>query len=183
MTASWDIAQIAEAFVVAGQRAYAGEPVTQLEHALQAAWLAQQDAASDAQITAALLHDVGHLISGLGGSPSLRGIDDRHQVAALVPLAAFPTAVLEPIRLHVDAKRFLCRGDYLDALSPDSIRSLALQGGPLADDAANAFAREPFSAQAIAVRLWDDRAKVRHMVTPDLDHFLKIAERVLHASR
>ncbi len=182
MQMPFGVRQIEELYQLHGSRAYFGEPVTQLEHALQSGWLALQDAASDALVTAALLHDIGHLVTGLAGSPSLAGIDDRHQFRALPLLADFPATVLEPIRLHVEAKRYLCRGPYIETLSPDSRRSLVLQGGPLDDDAAHAFALDPFSAQAIAVRLWDDRAKVQGIATPDLNHFLAIAERVLHGS-
>ena len=179
MQMPFGLRQIEETYQLHGSRAYFGEQVSQLEHALQSGWLALQDGASDALVTAALLHDIGHLVTDLAGSPTLQGIDDRHQLKALPVLADFPEAVLAPIRLHVEAKRYLCRSSYIETLSPDSQRSLALQGGPLDDDAARAFARDRYSAQAISVRLWDDRAKIRGAATPDLNHFLAIAGRVL----
>ena len=115
-----------------GGRMYSGEPVTQLEHALQSAALAEATGADAELITAALLHDLGHLLNDQGDTPTARGIDDAHQHFALPFLRGlFDDRVLEPIRLHVDAKRYLCatRPGYHDALSPDSKRSLALQGG------------------------------------------------------
>src|SRR5690349_1544512 len=110
-----------------GGEQYSGEPVTQLEHALQAAALAEREGADDELVTAALLHDLGHLLHDHGETPTLRGIDDVHQYAALPFLRGlFGERVLGAIRLHVDAKRWLCaaRPGYEAALSADSQRSL-----------------------------------------------------------
>ncbi len=115
-----------------GSAQYSGEPVTQLEHALQTAYLAEQSEASDELVTACLLHDLGHLLNEQGETPTLRGIDDTHQYFALPFLRGlFPDAVLDAIKLHVDAKRYLCRANdgYWAKLSDDSKRSLELQGG------------------------------------------------------
>jgi phosphonate degradation associated HDIG domain protein len=162
-----------------GARMYAGEPVTQLEHALQTAHSAERAGADAALVTAALLHDLGHLINDQGETPTARGIDDVHQYAALPFLRPlFDDAVLEPIRLHVDAKRYLCATEpgYYDALSADSKRSLALQGGPYDDAAAAAFAAQPGALRAIALRRWDDAAKIAGVVTPPLAHFTLLME-------
>ncbi|RYF75923.1 MAG: HD domain-containing protein [Comamonadaceae bacterium] len=163
-----------------GGEQYSGESVTQLEHALQTAQLAEYAGAGDELVTAALLHDLGHLLNDQGHSPSLRGIDDQHQYFAIPFLrAAFPDTVLDPIRWHVDAKRYLCatRPGYEDALSTDSKRSLALQGGVFDEEAAAAFILRPHAPQAVALRLWDDRAKVAGASTPSLAHFLGRAAR------
>ena len=119
-----------------GASQYSGEPVTQLEHALQTAHLAEQSDADDELVTACLLHDLGHLLSpqcrGLQDTPTLQGIDDTHQYFALPFLRGlFPERVLGAIQRHVDAKRYLCqaRPGYFDTLSADSKRSLRLQGG------------------------------------------------------
>jgi predicted HD phosphohydrolase len=97
---------IARLFEAKGGRLYSGEPVTQLEHALQSAQLAERAGVSDALITAAFLHDLGHLINDQGETPTLRGVDDKHQYVALPFLRGlFDDDVLLPIRLHVDAKR------------------------------------------------------------------------------
>ena len=111
---------------------YSGEPVTQFEHALQTAHLAEHSGADDAPVTASLLHDLGHLPNEQGDTPSLRGIDDTHQYFALSFMRGlFPAAVLAPIKLHVDAKRYLCHAKalYHARLSEDAKRSLLLQGG------------------------------------------------------
>ncbi|WP_179405333.1 phosphonate degradation HD-domain oxygenase [Burkholderia guangdongensis] len=164
-----------------GHVAYSGEPVTQLEHALQSGQLAEEAGADDALVAAAFLHDLGHLLNRQGDTPSARGIDDLHQYYALPFLRPIlPDAVLEPIRLHVDAKRCLCRIDasYHDSLSPDSVRSLALQGGVFSDEEADAFMRRPYAEDALRLRRWDDTAKVEGKRTPDLDHYMEIVARV-----
>ncbi|MDR5824369.1 phosphonate degradation HD-domain oxygenase [Caballeronia sp. LZ043] len=160
-----------------GSMAYSGEPVTQLQHALQSATLAEQAGASRELIVAALLHDLGHLLNQQGETPTERGIDDLHQYYALPFLRPlFPDAVLEPIRLHVDAKRCLCAIDasYHARLSADSVRSLQLQGGVLDDEAAHAFLARPYAQDALALRRWDDEAKDASRVTPDLPHFMEM---------
>ena len=157
-----------------GGREYEGENVTQLEHALQSANHAERAGASPALVCAALLHDIGHLLNDRGETPTLRGIDDEHQNAALPFLRPhFPEAVLVPIRLHVDAKRYLCatRPEYYGRLSDDSKRSLALQGGIFAPADAERFIRQPHAADAVKVRLWDDAAKTPGAATPGLNHF------------
>ncbi len=181
-----DLAEIARLFAERGGTAYAGEPVSQLEHALQCAWLAEQAGASDSLVTAALLHDLGHLLIAehqtLSHSPTQLGIDDRHQYIALPLLrGAFDAEVREPIRLHVDAKRYLCavRPDYFSRLSPDSVRSLALQGGVMDAEAAQRFAAHPWAGDAVRLRHWDEEAKVEGLQTPPLAHFLATAARVL----
>lgn len=167
-----------------GGLAYSGEPVTQLEHALQSGALAEEAGAADALVAAAFLHDLGHLLNLQGDTPSAHGIDDKHQYFALPFLRpVLPECVLEPIRLHVDAKRYLCAVDsaYCARLSADSVRSLALQGGVFNDAQARAFIEKPFADDAVKLRRWDDAAKDAAMRTPDLAHFLGIVARVMQA--
>jgi phosphonate degradation associated HDIG domain protein len=164
-----------------GAIAYSGEPVTQLQHALQSAALAEQAGASDELIVAALLHDLGHLLNLQGESPTERGIDDLHQYYALPFLRPlFTDAVLEPIRLHVDAKRCLCAIDasYHARLSADSVRSLQLQGGIFSDEEAQAFLSKPYAQDAMSLRRWDDEAKDAARITPPLTHYMDIAASV-----
>ncbi|SAK69240.1 phosphohydrolase [Caballeronia fortuita] len=167
-----------------GSIAYSGEPVSQLQHALQTATLAEASGASRELIVASLLHDLGHLLNLQGETPSKRGIDDLHQYFALPFLRPlFSDAVLEPIRLHVDAKRCLCAIDasYHARLSADSVRSLQLQGGIFDDETAQAFLAKPYARDAIALRRWDDEAKDAQRVTPELEHFMGIARSVMLA--
>lgn len=167
-----------------GANQYSGEPVTQLEHALQTAHLAEQSGADDALVTACLLHDLGHLLNdpdrGFDDTPSLRGIDDTHQYVALPFLRGlFPDAVLDAVKLHVDAKRYLCQANagYHAKLSDDSKRSLALQGGVFSADQASAFLELSSARDAVMLRQWDDLAKQAELVTPSLAHFLGRAAR------
>jgi len=178
------LAGIEKLFRDHGHIEYSGENVTQLEHALQAAKQAEAEKAGDELVTAALLHDLGHLLNLQGETPSARGIDDQHQYYAIPFLRPlFAPAVIEAIRLHVDAKRALCalETDYYAALSEDSKRSLTLQGGIFSRSQVEAFMARPFAANAVRVRRWDDRAKLPGEPTPPLSHYLAIAARCAHA--
>lgn len=171
---------IHDLFVLRGAEQYSGEPVTQLEHALQCAALAEAEDADDELVTAAFLHDLGHLLQDLGETPTLRGVDDVHQYAALPFLRGlFGERVLGGIQLHVDAKRYLCatRLGYHDALSEDSKRSLKLQGGTFIDEQAQAFIARPGAPDAVRLRIWDDLAKTAGAPTPPLSHFIARARR------
>ena len=166
---------IENVFARRGHEQYTGEPVTQLEHALQCALLAEQEDADDELVAAALLHDLGHLLHDLGASPTLQGVDDLHQYRALPFLRGlFSERVLGAIQGHVDAKRFLCatHPGYQDALSDDSKRSLALQGGAFDAAQAQAFLLRPGAERAVRLRVWDDRAKAPGLATPPLAHYL-----------
>lgn len=169
-------------FAERGQEQYTGEPVTQLEHALQSAALGEAEGADDELVTAALLHDLGHLLHDLGETPTLRGVDDVHQYRALPFLRGlFSERVLGAIQLHVDAKRYLCatRPGYHAALSDDSKRSLVLQGGVFGAAETEAFAARPGALDAVRLRLWDDVAKAAGLATPPLEHFLARARRIV----
>ena len=166
-------------FARKGGRAYEGEGITQLEHALQTAAQAEAIGAPPTLIAAALLHDLGHLLNDQGETPTLRGVDDLHQFAALPFLRPlYGNDVLEPIRMHVDAKRYLCatRADYYAALSADSKRSLVLQGGVYSADEASRFIEQPHAEYAVKIRLWDDLAKIPGAATPPLAHFVPALE-------
>ncbi|HUK08888.1 MAG TPA: HD domain-containing protein [Stellaceae bacterium] len=166
--------EVSELFLGGGGRQYGGEAVTQLAHALQCALTAETEHASPALITAALLHDIGHLTHRLGPRPAARGIDDRHEQGGADYLASrFEPAVSEPVRLHVDAKRYLCAVEpgYFASLSPESVRSLELQGGVFSTAEAEEFIRRPFAADAVRLRRWDEQAKIKGLKTPDLAHF------------
>src|SRR5579871_1803106 len=136
------VAEIDRLFRERGRSRYGGEAVTQLEHALQAAALAEQEGARPALIAAALLHDVGHLLHDLPDDAPERDVDDRHESLAARWLAGrFGPEVVDPVRLHVAAKRYLCATapGYLDGLSPPSLHSLELQGGPMSPGQARRF--------------------------------------------
>lgn len=170
--------EIRALFELNGGCQYSGEPVTQLEHALQCAQLAERWGAGPELITACLLHDLGHMSNDMGATPTLRGVDDKHQYhAASVLKGLFPESVRVAIRLHVDAKRYLCAAEsgYWESLSPDSKRSLELQGGVYSAEEAARFIAQPFAQDAVKLRRWDDLAKVAGCRTPDFDHYFEIA--------
>ena len=157
-----------------GNGAYFGEAVTETEHALQCAHLAEQSGAAAELIAAALLHDVGHLLHGLPEDIADRGQDGRHEDAGAAWLQrSFGPPVVYPVRLHVAAKRYLCavEPDYRAGLSEASQRSLRLQGGPMSPEEVCRFEHEPWFRSAVAVRRWDDGAKVPGLVVPGLDHY------------
>jgi phosphonate degradation associated HDIG domain protein len=177
---SLKLADIEKLFRDHGHIAYAGEGVTQLEHALQAARRAEEAGGDDELVTAALLHDLGHLLNLQGDTPTARGIDDQHQYFAIPFIRElFPPSVVEAIRLHVDAKRALCalEPEYYESLSEDSKRSLTLQGGIFSREETEKFLAKPFAENAMRVRRWDDAAKVAGEVTPPLARYLEIAAR------
>lgn len=160
---------------------YGGEAVTQRAHALQCAAIAARCHEPPAVIVAALFHDVGHLIHELGEDCAERGIDDTHEgMGARLLEPIFPPSVTEPVRLHVNAKRYLCatEPDYWATLSDASKTSLELQGGAYDGLAAASFINQPHAAAAVRLRRYDDLAKDPDAVTPQLDHYREAVERL-----
>ncbi len=160
-----------------GASMYGGEAVTQLEHALQCATLAEESGASESLVGACLLHDLGHLIERDFTPRAGYGGDDLHQYIAIPFLRSlFGEAVLAPIRMHVDAKRYLCfsNPDYWATLSPLSQQSLTLQGGIFSANEAAAFINQPHAKDAVQLRHWDDRAKSPGRATRRIEHFARV---------
>jgi [1-hydroxy-2-(trimethylamino)ethyl]phosphonate dioxygenase len=148
--------------------------VTQLGHALQCAHQAEQAGAGAALITACLLHDVGHLINADARAAIDRGEDAEHEIRAMRYLEQwFGDDVLQPIRWHVDAKRYLTAtdDDYFAKLSEGSVRSLEVQGGPFSDAEVMDFEARPHHHDAVQLRRWDEGAKSPSAQTPPLEHF------------
>lgn len=174
--------QIIALFAKSGQAAYYGEDVTQTEHALQAAYLAEQANSRDALVVAALLHDIGHLVDDSPEDIAQQGVDARHEDHGAVWLQQyFGQNVTEPIRMHVDAKRYLCATEpgYYEALSEASKLSLQLQGGVFAAEEVAAFEQNPHFRDAVTLRHWDDAAKIPDLPVPDLEHYRSQIEAVL----
>jgi [1-hydroxy-2-(trimethylamino)ethyl]phosphonate dioxygenase len=173
---------IADILTRRGADSYLGEDVTMQEHMLQSAHYAEQENASDELVAAALLHDIGHYTGEFGEDYIEQGVDDFHEDAGARVLAGlFPPLVVECVRSHVAAKRYLCATDpgYFSRLSPASVQTLALQGGPMAPDEAGEFERSPFFREAIRVRLWDEAGKVAGMTTPPFAHYQPLLQRVV----
>ncbi len=162
-----------------GGARYGREPVSQLEHALQSATLALSAGAKPSLIVAAMLHDIGHLSDPDADRADEEDRDARHEASGARWLSSlFGDEVLAPIRLHVAAKRYLTAVDdgYMATLSPQSVRSLELQGGPYSEIEDERFIAAPHAADAVLLRRWDDEAKVPGKITPPLEHFIPIME-------
>ena len=172
------ISEIFDTLRQRGHRQY-GENVTEMQHALQCATLAHEAGESPEIVASCLLHDYGHLLHDLGEDIADHGVDTRHEQVGANRLAkSFGDAVVEPIRMHADSKRYLCWKDanYFDGLSEASRKSLALQGGPMTADEGRAFEQHPHFERAIRVRRYDDRGKSPDMATPDLEAFRFVLE-------
>nr|MCU0946169.1 metal-dependent phosphohydrolase [Rubritepida sp.] len=128
--------------------------------------------------------DIGHMVHDLGENPADQGIDDRHEELGHAWLTRhFGPEVTEPVRLHVAAKRYLCavEADYFAKLSDDSVKSLALQGGPMSAEEVAAFEALPQSRAAVQLRRYDEQAKVKDLATPPVAHFMPAVARCLKA--
>ena len=168
------VAKLLELFRQRGDSGYGNEAVTQLEHALQAATLAMEANATSELIAAALLHDVGHLLHELPDDAPDQGIDDHHERVGFHFLKShFGPATYEPVRMHVDAKRYLCaaKPGYHETLSEPSQVSLRLQGGVMNESEVAQFEANPHYQAAIELRIWDDTAKDPQKKTPPLEDF------------
>jgi [1-hydroxy-2-(trimethylamino)ethyl]phosphonate dioxygenase len=173
--------EILAIFQSRGSSAYFGESVSMIEHALQAAYFAQTSAAPPALVVAALLHDIGHLVDDVPSDISDWTVDAHHeQVGALWLARRFPPEVSEPVRLHVPAKRYLLATDaeYFARLSPASVITLKLQGGPMTAQEVAMFETEPFHQDAVRIRRWDDQGKVAGLKTPGLSDYRLLIERL-----
>jgi phosphonate degradation associated HDIG domain protein len=173
---SLNLQEVHDLLLRRGQTQYGLEAINQLEHALQCANLAEEAGETSDTIVACLLHDLGHLLAAERESAVEQNtrVDDLHQFIALPFLRGlFPDAVLEPIRMHVDAKRYLCwiEPTYWDDLSIASKRSLEQQGGVFDEAQANAFIAQPYAQEAVRLRRYDDLAKVKDKPVPGLAHY------------
>ncbi|WP_298865351.1 phosphonate degradation HD-domain oxygenase [uncultured Gimesia sp.] len=176
------VEEIKRLFNDKGNAMYAGEPVTQTEHALQAAYSAEHAGESPELIVAALLHDIGHLLHKHDENCATQGIDDLHEtIGAQWLIQYFQQEVTEPIRLHVDAKRYRCATDkqYHSQLSPASVLSLQLQGGPFDQREVELFENNRWAESALRLRSWDEAAKIPDYETPELEYFLTYVQSVL----
>ena len=170
--------EILAIYAARGAGAYFGERVSMTEHALQTAYFAQQANASESLIVAALLHDIGHLLAQVPDDIADWTADAHHEAIGARWLAQrFAPGICEPVRLHVAAKRYLCATDahYFAKLSPASVHTLKLQGGPMSAPEVAQFEAERYFTAAVQVRRWDDQGKVAGLKTPQLAAYALIA--------
>jgi phosphonate degradation associated HDIG domain protein len=160
-----------------GDSEYGGEPVTQGEHALQAAHLALTEGAASSLVTASLLHDIGHLLHALPDDAPEQGIDDLHEeLGNRFLIKYFTPAVSEPVHLHVAAKRYLCAVEpaYFALLSEPSVISLHLQGGPMTAEECKTFESNPYYQDAIQLRRYDDMAKIPNLSVQPIEFYAEL---------
>ncbi|MDA1014384.1 MAG: HD domain-containing protein [Planctomycetota bacterium] len=157
-----------------GQSNY-DESVTQIQHALQCAQLAQTRGFGDEAVTSALLHDIGHLlVDEHDAHQNFLDQDMNHEdVGANLLDKWFPEKITDPIRLHVAAKRYLCSTDpaYYEQLSEASKRSFKLQGGSLTPQEQEDFERNPHLPLAVELRRLDDLGKRPNQMVPAINDF------------
>lgn len=156
--------------------------MTMTQHMLQGATLAEQSGQNEEVIVGALLHDIGHFISEHGMFTMEDTSDRLHEEAGAAALDPFfPTSVTDCVRYHVAAKRYLCatRSDYFRRLSPASVKSLELQGGPMSPDEVVEFEKNPNLKLIIAVRYLDEAGKRPDMDTPSFSHFAPVVQSVV----
>jgi gamma-butyrobetaine dioxygenase len=180
------VEEIVELYARRSATQYVGEAVTVLAHSLQCAELARRASAPDVLVAAALLHDVGHLLHAEGEDCALRGLDARHEhLGADWIEHRLGPQVAQPIRLHVDAKRYLCgaSADYSAQLSDASTRSLALQGGALAGAGLQHFREQSGADHALRLRAWDDQAKVPDAPTPAFAEYAPLLRSLAQVTR
>lgn len=165
-----------------GHDNYLGEAVTLEQHFLQAAALAQEAGYDDETIVAALFHDIGHLRdqATLSVDSDVKDLHHGH-IGAQMLSAHFPAAVVEPVRLHIDAKRYLCATEeqYFAGLSDASVYSLQRQGGPMNQADCKVFENNSWHQAAIKVRRLDDLAKDPNKPPIALSRFMPILQRVV----
>lgn len=157
-----------------GAQDYLGEAVSMAAHMLQAAERARELGAASALVVAALLHDIGHFTGSRTGAELMSGTNNHHDEQAAAYLAQhFGPEVVEPVRLHVAAKRYLCavEPEYFALLSPASVYTLSLQGGPMSAAEVAEFEANPFAADAVLLRRCDDGGKDAERETPTFAQF------------
>ena len=173
---------IGDIFARCGDEEYLGEPVTMAQHMLQGAAIAEKNKMDEEIIVAALLHDIGHFTSEFG-TFSMEDTEDRYheEAGAKVLEDFFPSLVIDCVRYHVAAKRYLCATNphYFGKLSEASVHSLHLQGGPMSEDEVNAFEANPNLERIVQVRYLDEAAKDPDMETPDYWHYAPMVQRVV----
>ena len=178
------VAFLGNIFIRHGAISYLGEQVTTSEHMLQGALLAEEANAPDPLIAGILLYDIGHYIHEFSHAAFVQGIDDYHdKVGAALLAPFFPTMVTACVGCHVAAKRYLCatESDYFDRLSPASVHTLRLQGGPMSESETAKFANNPELEFLLQVRIWDEEAKVPGKKTRSFAYYVPLLKSLVDA--
>lgn len=162
-----------------GAESYLGEDVTMAQHMLQAAQCAEESGADETLIVAALLHDIGHYKNEIPETALAKGINNYHEEAGANFLEDyFPVSVIEPIRQHVSAKRYLCavKSNYFQSLSVASVHTLNLQGGPMNENEIKEFEKNAYLDDCVKLRYCDEGAKDPERIHPRFSYFRALVE-------
>jgi phosphonate degradation associated HDIG domain protein len=156
-----------------GNEDYIGENVSQIEHMCQSAQLAIDQGYDEEVILAAFLHDIGHLCVHIVPTESMQGygVQAHEKIgAAYLKGLGFSDRLVNMVSSHVAAKRYLTYRfpEYYQQLSEASKETLVLQGGIMSESEANEFEADPLWEIYIALRKWDEQAKVNHIPIPAL---------------
>lgn len=167
-----------------GEEDYIGEPVSQLEHMLQAGELARKSGVDEEEILAAFFHDIGHLLAAARVTDSMGsfGVTSHEQIGAdFIRAKGFSEKVAALVGSHVEAKRYLTlkMPGYYEELSPASRRTLEFQGGMMVESEAALFELDPLFESKVRMRLWDDQAKERIKTRIEISYFKALAYRHL----
>ena len=167
-----------------GASDYIGEPVSQLEHMIQAAMIAEEEEADEEMILAAFLHDIGHLFEFIQPVASMSGVGvvDHEKLAEDYLLEkGFSLRVSKLVKSHVDAKRYLTfrYPEYFLQLSDASKETLKHQGGVMTAEEATEFEQDPLFKDYLRMRNWDDRAKIQNMPLKDIQYYKEMVVRHL----
>jgi len=167
-----------------GAEAYAGEKVSQMEHMLQAALLAEQEGYDEDVILAAFFHDIGHLCVTETQENQMNGFGtiDHETIGAHYILGkGFTAKISKLIQGHVKTKRYLVfkHEEYRNKLSEASLKTLGYQGGTMSPQEAFAFENELWFELHLKMREWDDKAKVEKMKTKPLHYYKEMAKKFL----
>jgi len=179
-------AEIFDLYENYGGAEYAGEKVSQLEHMVQAAQLAEEQGSEEEVILAAFLHDIGHISEAAKGDNQMDGfgIRDHEELGAeFLQKKGFSKRIVRLVESHVEAKRYLTVRDpgYYAQLSEASKKTLEYQGGPMTEDEADAFEKYPLFSLIINMRKWDEQAKIEKKPLPDLTHYKKMMQHHLES--
>ena len=155
---------------------YIGEELTMSEHMIQTAMLAEKNRCTNDLICSSLLHDYGHFVLEDPNQLMSNHIDGNHEtIGANYLKEYFSNKIIEPILLHVDAKKYLARNKkYFDDLSEASKISLKLQGGIMSDNEAKKFEKNKNYKNAIKLRRFDEGAKRQNIKTKDIKDYKKL---------
>lgn len=163
-----------------GRADYIGEAISQLEHACQAAQMAEAEGFDVEVVLAALFHDIGHLCALQDDHTQMDGygaMEHEKLGADYLRSRGFSPKITRLVESHVAAKRYLCFADshYFAQLSEASKKTLRFQGGPMTEEEAKTFEADPLFQTIIRMRTWDERAKEVNVPLPDMEWYKKMA--------